>query len=169
MPPLARRELVLEATAGYGKELRLLREVLECRGCREVLEAMDRMGHAMALQGQWAKFSGASKALVLRSACRGLRKGRVLEIGSYCGYSALVLASQGAMVTTLELDCVLAGIARCVFCVAQVAVRLWTGHARRVLRLAPLAEGYELVFMDRWGSQYTQDLVPRWVEAQRRC
>ncbi|CAE8646904.1 unnamed protein product [Polarella glacialis] len=102
---------------------------------------------------------------------RGTR-GSVLEIGTYIGNSALRLAATlpGVHVTTLELDPVLVAIARSLIAFAGLAacVDVWTGHSKLLIpRLSKVvASGhssvrpcFNAVFMDRWGSQYDEDLA----------
>ncbi|CAE8614970.1 unnamed protein product [Polarella glacialis] len=102
---------------------------------------------------------------------RGTR-GSVLEIGTYIGNSALRLAATlpGVHVTTLELDPVLVAIARSLIAFAGLAacVDVWTGHSKLLIpRLSKVvASGHSSVrpclnaiFMDRWGSQYDEDLA----------
>ncbi|CAJ1341882.1 unnamed protein product [Effrenium voratum] len=171
LPPLA-RSLLASANSiqaqPYAKELALLAKVISADpGPNNVLQAMDSYGEELGEAGSWAKFAGGSKAQALLAAARGAAKssGAVLEIGTYCGYSAVSLAAAtSATVTTLEMDPVLVAIARCVLAQAGLAqkVRVWTGHSQRLLprmkeRLSQTA-GFDVIFMDRWGSQYPEDL-----------
>eukprot|EP00435_Cladocopium_sp_Y103_P010516 s4187_g2.t1 len=177
LPPLARSMLAAVQKAdqlsrtGYGKELLLLRHVLKGEpGSENTLQAMDSCGEELGDMGLWAKFAGGGKAATLCAAAAGARvAGEILEIGTYCGYSAVSLAAAGAQVTTLEMDPVLVGISRCVVAHAGCShlVRVFTGHSRLLLprlkrgegsRFSTAKAGYDLIFMDRWGAQYPEDL-----------
>lgn len=173
IPPLARSTLApvqadqLFSRTGYGKELLLLRHVLRAEpGVENTLQAMDSCGEELGDMGLWAKFAGGGKSATLRAAAAGAGGREMLEIGTYCGYSAVTLAAAGAQVTTLEMDPVLVGISRCVVAHAGCShlVRVFTGHSRLLLpRLERLSRpgakaGYDLIFMDRWGAQYPEDL-----------
>ncbi|CAE8602827.1 unnamed protein product, partial [Polarella glacialis] len=87
-----------------------------------VAEAFDAFGRDLGSSGSWAKFAGGSKAAALIAAMRAGPPADhsdtfgVLEIGTYCGNSALRLAAAlpGVRVTTLELDPILVAIARAI-------------------------------------------------------
>ncbi|CAE8646069.1 unnamed protein product, partial [Polarella glacialis] len=163
----------------YQRELALLRHVLctaETGNPAAAAQAVDGFGQELGAQGAWAKFAGGSKAQALLAAvCGGPpsedRTAGVLEIGTYCGNSAMRLAAvlPGIRVTTLELDPVLVAIARSLVAFAGLAaaIDVWTGHSRLLIprlhsRLAALSGQhpfFSAVFMDRWGSQYDEDLA----------
>ncbi|CAE8628135.1 unnamed protein product [Polarella glacialis] len=94
----------------------------------------------------------------------------VLEIGTYCGNSALRLAAAlpGVRVTTLELDPILVAIARAIVAFAGLwgIVDVWTGHSglliprlKRRLVDDPTHKRpcFSAIFMDRWG--YDKDMA----------
>lgn len=157
----------------YAKELRLLRYILASvrpeDGCpRQVCDAMEGLGKKMwASQSLWSKVAGASKAAVLCSALRGAPSERsVLEIGTYCGYTSLhmAMALPDVAITTLEVDPVHAVVARNVFALAGVLHRIdvWIGHSNYLLGRIACQRGmssFSAVLMDRWGSQYHEDLA----------
>eukprot|EP00434_Breviolum_minutum_P034216 symbB.v1.2.030276.t1/scaffold3393.1/size57804/2 len=163
LAPLRHHDLFSKSTK-YGKELFMLRHVISTNGgIQQVLGALDLSGKDLVRSGLWAKFAGGPKSSKLCATARGTSGvGEILEIGTYCAYSAVSLAAEGAKVTTIEMDPVLVGISRCVIAHAGVApnVRVLTGHSRLVLpRLQrSQSDGYDLIFMDRWGSQYPEDL-----------
>jgi len=79
----------------------------------------------------------------------------------------MAVALPGVHVTTLELDPVHVAVARVVVALSGEADRVdvWTGHSKHLLsRIAAgragsgLGRGFGAIFMDRWGSQYTDDL-----------
>lgn len=133
----------------------------------------------------WLKLAGGVKAHVLAASLHGggvrssVFGGKFLEIGTYCGYSALRLAMtlpKGSQIETLELDPVFAALARCILAFAGVNnVRVWTGHSADTLPMlaqlwypdgrkfgehvkssVPLP--FDAVFMDGRGSRFEQDL-----------
>lgn len=160
--------------AAYGKELRLLLRVLELGAAgggdaASVCEAMEAFGdEEWAARRSWSKVAGGPKAALLCAALRGAPGGGgALEIGTYCGYTAVRMARAlpGVRLTTLEADPVHVVVARNVVLFAGLAQRLHvrTGHSRQLLeRIAAQnrgASGYSAVFMDRWGSQYHEDFA----------
>ncbi|CAJ1443527.1 unnamed protein product [Effrenium voratum] len=147
----------------YQKEVALLRHVL--RSCSAgdgaaVEEAMDSFAGRLGAAGGWAKFAGGTKAEVLLRAAAGAQGGAVLDVGAYCGGSALRLARRAAgEVVALELDVVLSAIARVLLTFAGVRVRLLTGHTRQLLPRLRQPGGFAAVFLDVWGSQYAEVLA----------
>ncbi|CAE8660151.1 unnamed protein product, partial [Polarella glacialis] len=143
-----------------------------------VAEAFDAFGRNLGSSGSWAKFAGGSKAMALLAAMRAGPPAHqsdtvgVLEIGTYCGNSALRLAAAlpGVRVTTLELDPLLVAIARTLVAFAGLcgAIDVWTGHSglliprlkRRLVERSPTLQSrpcFSAIFMDRWG--YDKDLA----------
>lgn len=160
----------------HEKEIRLLAHVLSNAlpgNPTAVCEAIESFGNeALAPRGQWLKVAGGDKAAVLLDAVR--RKGgagdatpRVLEVGAYCGYSAIVMAtalpSDLCGVTTLEADPAHVIIARCVVAYAGLsdAVKVRTGHSRDVLPQLKneAADAFDVVFFDQRGARYREDLL----------
>ncbi|CAE8624273.1 unnamed protein product [Polarella glacialis] len=161
----------------YHRELALLRHVLDTAQPGDpasVAEALDAFGRNLGLKAgsKWAKFAGGSKAKALLAAMKGgppaapgiSDTSGVLEIGTYCGNSALRLAAAlpGVRLTTLELDPLLVAIARTLVAFAGLcgAIDVWTGHSELLIpRLkSRLLEQpthkcacFSAIFMDRWG------------------
>merc|ERR1712125_295647 len=131
--------------------------------------AMDRLAEEDWQSSQsWSKTAGTAKADVLCNVVQcAAEDGRVLEIGTYCGYTsvAMALALPDLLITTLEYDPTHVLVARNVLLLAGLAqrVNVWTGHSRHVLaRLAgerQCSGEYAAIFMDRWGSQYYEDFL----------
>eukprot|EP00439_Symbiodinium_sp_Y106_P013867 s550_g1.t7 len=168
---------ITRASSSYRKELSLLRRALhvEPNSPDAVLEAMVDFGQELGEAGAWAKFAGGSKAQSLLAALRGAAPSRtagppeVLEIGTYCSYSAIsIVTASSAQVTSIEIDPVLVAIARGIIAHAGLStrVRVWTGHSRLLLPLLmkrrwqerPTAPWFDAMFIDRWGTQYPEDL-----------
>lgn len=170
--PLPRASAIPPGTP-YSKELRLLAYVLEKAtpgDPRSVVDAVERFGkEVLNPGGQWLKVAGDAKAVVLTSAMRGKPKeGSILEIGCYCGFSAIqmAMAIPDVRIVTLEVDPAHVVIARNVIAFAGMAHRIdvWTGHSKDLLTRIPDryggADKFKVsgVFMDQRGSRYNEDL-----------
>jgi len=155
----------------YSKELRLLSHVLANarRGdAASVCRAIETFGEdVLGPSGQWLKVAGGNKADVLEAAVQKAPKGgSVLEIGTYCGYSAIrmAMARPNTRIVTLEVDPAHMVIARNVTAFAGLAhvIDVWTGHSKDLLhRLSDRYDGRLklcAVFMDQKGSRYDEDL-----------
>jgi len=171
--PLSSRDWGVPAGTPYAKELRLLNFVLERArpgDAASVCEAIEKFGkEVLNPTGSWLKVAGDSKAVVLVAAVRlGPPRGSVLEIGTYCGYSALqmAIALPGVRIVSLEVDPAHMVVARNVVAFAGMAhvIDVWTGHSKDLLprlparyeRSGPLL--FRAVFMDQRGSRYEDDL-----------
>jgi catechol O-methyltransferase len=172
----------------YSKELRLLQYVLAnaCGGdVNAVCAAVESFGELM-LPGtnHWLKVAAGAKAEVLiRAAQSAPASGLVLEMGTYCGYSAARLAATlqaktrkldacfapyCPQVVSLEVDTVHAAIAENLLAFAGCAhvVEVLTGHSEDVLpwlvsRMKTMKGGsltVDMVFLDQRGSRYDADL-----------
>ncbi|CAK9093841.1 Catechol O-methyltransferase [Durusdinium trenchii] len=147
----------------YQKEVALLRHVLrfaQFGRANEVEEAMDSFGGELGAAGGWAKFAGGSKADVLLHAVSGAPTSSILDVGAYCGGSALRLSRRfaGAHVVAIELDPTVAAMAKVLLSFAGLSsrVELRTGHSRQLL--PQLKHRFGAVFLDLWGSQYAEVL-----------
>ena len=158
------------ASVPYAKEFGLLAYALSQRyqgNAAAVCEAMESYAQeVLGASGVWLKMAGGAKAYVLVAAmCRAPPGRRVLEIGTYCGYTAMRMATAtpGARITTLELDPIHVLIARkCLaFACLDASVHVLTGHSKDLLpRLANRlgAPDFGTVFMDQRGSCKVSDL-----------
>lgn len=162
--------------APYEKELRLLHHVLEHATAGDpssVCTAIEDYGEVLlGPSRQWLKVAGGSKAQLITAAGRGAPcNSDVLEIGAYCGYSALRLSNAlpDARVATLEVDPAHALIARNVVAFAGLGpprLTVWIGYSRELIpRLSahyarPERQGvFGMVYMDQRGSRYDEDLA----------
>jgi len=158
----------------YAKELRLLAHVLATAqpgDAASVCDAIERFGEdVLSAEGRWLKIAGRAKADVLKvSVEQAPDRGSILEIGTYCGFSALrmALAKPDTRIVTLEVDPAHMVIARNVVAFAGLAhcIDVWTGHSKDLLHRLPARykEGPPLsfcaVFMDQRGSRYDEDLA----------
>ncbi|CAL1136618.1 unnamed protein product, partial [Cladocopium goreaui] len=131
----------------YAKEIRLMEHVLETatEGDPEsVCNAIETFGLKIAGSKGWLKVAAGDKAKVLVTAARSASN-LLLEIGTYCGQSAIRLAAtRRAKVVTLELDPIHAIIARTLVAFAGLSAYI---------------EAFDFVFMDQRGSRYEEDLA----------
>ncbi|CAE7539339.1 ogdh [Symbiodinium microadriaticum] len=166
------------AARSYHREVSLLRRVVDKAlpgDVSSILGALNDFGEEL----EWAKFAGGSKGEAIVAAVRGAlpfhtasRNLGILEIGTYCGNSALRMASAlpGVLLTSLELDPVYVAIARCLLGFAGLSdqVKVWTGHSHLLLptlkaRLQhssadPESLRFGALLIDRWGTEYDEDL-----------
>eukprot|EP00931_Biecheleriopsis_adriatica_P116713 TRINITY_DN92321_c0_g1_i1.p1 TRINITY_DN92321_c0_g1~~TRINITY_DN92321_c0_g1_i1.p1 ORF type:complete len:419 (-),score=76.54 TRINITY_DN92321_c0_g1_i1:42-1262(-) len=164
----------IAAGTPYSKELKLLAHVFETAEAGNpvsVCEAIEHFGEGVLNPaGQWLKVAGRHKATVLAKSMKLCpRGGSILEIGTYCGYSAIRMANAlpGARIVSLEVDPAHVVIARNMIAFAGLAhmVDVWTGHSKDLLPRLPARYGgpekFKLcgVFMDQKGTRYDEDLA----------
>lgn len=164
----------------HEKELRLLAYVLSHAPAGDpnaICGAVEVFGQeVLAPTGQWLKVAGGEKVQVLfdslsAAAGEGGRCCKVLEIGTYCGYSAIRMATMRSAIRiiSLEADPAHVAIARCLVAFAGLShvISVRTGHSQDVLpalvaeerRLATIdREGFDLVFFDQCGARFASDL-----------
>lgn len=157
----------------YAKELRLLDHVLQRArpgDAASVCEALEDFGESvLGSSGEWLKLMAGAKAKILLAAAAGAPPGGdVLEVGCYCGYSAirLALALPHVRIVSLEVDPVHVTVARNLVALAGLwqRVEVCTGHSRRLLPRLPWRgtggqRQFSVVFMDQRGSRYEEDLA----------
>eukprot|EP00747_Dinoflagellata_sp_TGD_P125647 gnl/TRDRNA2_/TRDRNA2_174188_c3_seq1.p1 gnl/TRDRNA2_/TRDRNA2_174188_c3~~gnl/TRDRNA2_/TRDRNA2_174188_c3_seq1.p1 ORF type:complete len:492 (+),score=81.51 gnl/TRDRNA2_/TRDRNA2_174188_c3_seq1:267-1742(+) len=161
----------LPVAGGHEKELRLLEHVVgaaQVNSAEAVCAGIEHFAsEVLALEDQWLKVAGGAKAEVLADAVSAAPAGeQILEVGTYCGYSALHLASTrpGVRIVTLEVDPLNVAIARNLIAFAGYShlIDVWTGHSEDLLPRVSARYGGRLkfcaVFMDQRGSRYTADL-----------
>jgi len=144
-------------------------DAIEAFGRKNLSRPYGGAGGRARHEGQWLKVAGGDKAEVLAMAVR-LAPGsgqRILEVGTYCGYSTLrLLAAAGpdARVVTFEADPGAVMVARNIveFAGLAHAVDVRTGHSEDTLpELARVvgSTSFDVVFFDQRGSRYTADLM----------
>lgn len=123
-----------------------------------VLRTMD----AFARQRRWLQNVGPVKGAILLQALRDADARRVLEIGSYCGYSATLigeyLAGKGGQLTAIEISRRNAGIAREVTGHAGLASIVTIRRGTLESEIASLAGPFDVVLLDHWKDVYLPDL-----------
>jgi catechol O-methyltransferase len=164
-----KRHLLVHWQAGDGREEKLARYVLANArpgDAADAIRAIDRFAYTRSFLIN----VGDEKGEILDGAVRRARPRRVLELGTYCGYSALRMASTApeAHVFSIEFNAANADIARRIFTHAGVGARitvivgtLGDGGAT----IAALRDGHgfstgsiDFVFIDHAKDAYLPDL-----------
>lgn len=124
-----------------------------------VLATIDRY----AREEHWLMNIGPDKGPLVQELAGRLPPGaRILELGAYCGYSAIMFAStfgEDVAVTSIEPDAAAVACCRQNAEIAGLADRIEFIEAASSDALATLdAEPFDLVFLDHWKDLYKQDL-----------
>lgn len=120
-----------------------------------LLQELDRETHQRMVAPRM--LSGHLQGKLLKLLTRMIRPKRVLEIGTFTGYSALSIAAgleEGSLLHTIEVDDELESLAQSYFDRSTVGekIRLHIGSA---LEIAPtLGEEFDLVFIDGDKREY---------------
>ena len=129
-------------------------------------EALARIDHDTHVQNYyWHMCSGHLQGRLIKMLTRMMRPRRVLELGTFSGYSALCLAEgladDDCLVDTIEINDEQEDFIREHLALSPYSnrVRLHIGDARDIV--PTLGERYDLVFMDANKRQYVEyyDLV----------
>jgi len=125
---------------------------------QDVLRTLDRF----AREERWLMNLGPDKGpLITELAHRLPANARVLELGAYCGYSAIMIASAlgpGARITSVDInpDAITGARANVETAGLSDQVTFIEGPSTRVI--ATLEGHFDLVFLDHWKDLYKQDL-----------
>ena len=164
-----KRQLLVHWQAGDGREEKLARYVIASAHPGDpagAIRAIDRF----AYEKSFLINVGDEKGEILDGAVRRARPKRILELGTYCGYSALRMASAApdAHIVSLELNPANADIARRIFVHAGVSARITVvvgtlgdgGATRAALRGRHGfgAGSVDFVFVDHAKDAYLPDL-----------
>jgi catechol O-methyltransferase len=170
-----RRQLLVHWQAGDGREEKLARYVLANARPGDVADAI-RAIDRFAYDKSFLINVGDEKGQILDAAVKRARPARILELGTYCGYSALRMAAAApdAQIVSIEFNPANADIARRIFAHAGAGARitvvvgaLGDGGAT----IAALRDRYgfsagsvDFVFVDHAKDAYLPDL--RRIEAE---
>uniref|UniRef100_A0A8C3CDC0 catechol O-methyltransferase n=1 Tax=Cairina moschata TaxID=8855 RepID=A0A8C3CDC0_CAIMO len=160
------REKITNFIMNQSKEQRILNYVLQnaVRGdpC-SVIDAID----TYCSQKEWAMNVGNEKGLILDKTVEEINPSVALELGTYCGYSAVRIArllKAGARLLTVEFNPEFAAIAKQMieFAGVQDKVTLIEGPSEEII--PQLKKKYEVdtldfVFVDHWKDRYTPDTI----------
>ena len=131
----------------------------------ELLKRLNRHTHLYHLRPRMC--SGHLQGRLLKMLMRMIRPQRVLELGTFTGYSALCLAEglmPGAEVHTIEIDDELEDFIRDYFAQSEAGSRI-TLHIGDAMQVLPQIEGdFDVVFIDankRNYLEYYEMVLPR--------
>jgi catechol O-methyltransferase len=175
---LGMRHLLKDWQVGDGREERLAQYVLARArpgDAADAIRVIDEFGY----QKSFLMNVGDEKGAILDEAVRRAQPKRVLELGAYCGYSALRMAAAApeARITSVELSAANAEICRRVWTHAGVADRVTAvvgtlGDGGRTVARLKEAHGFsegsiDFVFIDHDKKAYLPDLLllldQRWL------
>ncbi|XP_006768890.1 PREDICTED: catechol O-methyltransferase [Myotis davidii] len=151
---------------GDSKEQRILRHVLQhavAGDPQSVLEAID----TYCSQKEWAMNVGDKKGLIVDAVVREQRPSVLLELGAYCGYSAVRmgrLLAPGARLLTIELNPDYAAITQQMldFAGLQDRVTVIVGASHDIipqLKKKYDVDTLDMVFLDHWKDRYLPDTL----------
>ena len=86
---------------------------------------------------------------------------RVLELGAYCGYSSIMIASTlgaAARVTSIEINKDAVASSRANVEMAGLSDQITFVHGPSSKMISTLEGRFDLVFLDHWKDLYTPDL-----------
>jgi catechol O-methyltransferase len=124
-----------------------------------VLAALDRFGrdHSFLMN------VGDRKGEILDDEVRRKRPALALEIGAFCGYSAVrigrLLREWGGRLISLEANPRNAAVARAMVELAGLGDVVEVRHTRAEEAIPSLGAPFDLVFLDHWKDLYLPDLV----------
>ncbi|XP_058388153.1 catechol O-methyltransferase isoform X2 [Diceros bicornis minor] len=163
-------ELVLQSLhnwlTGDKKEQRILRHVLQHAVAGDPQSVLDTID-AYCSQKEWAMNVGDKKGQFLDAVVREQRPSVLLELGAYCGYSAVRMARllpPGARLLTLEINPDYAAIAQQIldFSGLQDRVTVVLGASQDIipqLKKKYDVDTLDMVFLDHWKDRYLPDTL----------
>jgi len=138
--------------------LRYARQHATAGDPNSVLASLDRF----ARERRFLMNVGDEKGLVLDEAVDGLAPGaRILELGCFCGYSAIRMARRlgaAGRVVSLEVNPRSVEVARAMCELAGLGGRIEVLHGSASERIPRLDGTFDLVFLDHWKDLYRADL-----------
>ncbi|XP_060166368.1 catechol O-methyltransferase isoform X1 [Globicephala melas] len=151
---------------GNSKEQRILHHVLQhavAGDPQSVLDAID----AYCSQKEWAMNVGDKKGQIVDAVLREQRPSVLLELGAYCGYSAVRMARlllPGARLLTIELNPDYAAITQQMvdFAGLQDRVTVVVGASEDIipqLKKKYDVDTVDMVFLDHWKDRYLPDML----------
>jgi catechol O-methyltransferase len=123
-----------------------------------VLAALDRFGR----ERSFLMNVGDRKGEILDAEVRAARPARALEIGAFCGYSAVriarLLREWNGRLVSLEASPLNARVAREMVELAGLAPYVEVRHGKAEEAIPTLGAPFDLVFIDHWKDLYLPDL-----------
>ncbi|XP_078277388.1 catechol O-methyltransferase-like [Rhinoraja longicauda] len=157
-------EKVAMLMTGTSRENRILQYVMQnaVQGdAKSVVENIDKY----CREKEWAMNVGDEKGAILDRVLEETNPSTVLELGTYCGYSALRIIrvlKPGARLMTVEFNPINADIARQIFHFAGVEekVEILEGASQDIipqLTRQHKVDTVDFVFLDHWKDRYQPD------------
>ncbi|NXE72039.1 COMT methyltransferase, partial [Cochlearius cochlearius] len=160
------REKIINFIMNQSKEQRILNFVLQNAVRGDPCSVMDTIDKYCS-QKEWAMNVGDEKGLILDKTVEEVSPSAALELGTYCGYSAVRIArllKAGAHLLTVEFNPEFAAIAKQIieFAGVQDKVKILEGPSEEII--PQLKKKYEVdtldfVFLDHWKDKYTPDTI----------
>jgi catechol O-methyltransferase len=139
-----------------------LADAVEREAPRGDVDAVLRVMDAFARQRRWLMSMGPQKGAVVTEAMQDATIRTVLEIGTYCGYSALLAArhlpARGGRLVTLEISRRNTAVARRVIAHAGLTAVAEVRNEVLGQAIASFTSPFDLVLMDHWKGEYLTDL-----------
>ena len=111
---------------------------------------------------RWLMSVGPEKGpLIQEMASRLGNEAHILELGSYCGYSSILIASAfgpDCTVTSIDISEDSVASARRIVDVAGLSDQITFLHGASTDRIATLEGSFDLLFLDHWKDLYKTDL-----------
>jgi len=124
----------------------------------DVLRTLDQF----AQQERWLMSVGPKKGPLIKELAQRLpANARILELGAYCGYSSIMIASAfgpQARITSIEIDRDAVASSRANVEFAGLSDRITFVHGSSTKMIATLEGRFDLVFLDHWKDLYKTDL-----------
>ena len=124
-----------------------------------ILAALDDF----AINHEFLMNVGPEKGPLLEASVRDLKPGaRVLELGCFCGYSAILIGNalpEGATLTGVEVHDKSVAVASSIVEFAGLADRVSIRHGSSTDVIGTLRHPFDLVFLDHWKDLYKPNLL----------
>jgi catechol O-methyltransferase len=124
----------------------------------DVLRTLDRF----AQDERWLMSVGPKKGPLIEELAQRLpANARILELGAYCGYSSIMIASAfgpEARITSIEIDKDAVASSRANVELAGLSKQITFVHGASSKKIPTLQGRFDLVFLDHWKDLYKSDL-----------
>uniref|UniRef100_UPI00398E3EBF catechol O-methyltransferase A n=1 Tax=Pristiophorus japonicus TaxID=55135 RepID=UPI00398E3EBF len=149
---------------GTSREDRILEFILQNAVKGDVKSVVDKIDK-FCWEKEWAMNVGDVKGAILDKVLEEVNPSTVLELGTYCGYSALrmiCVLKPGARLLTIEFNPATANIAKQIFRFAGVEgkVEILEGSTEDIipqLKQQHEVDTLDFVFLDHWKDRYQAD------------
>jgi len=164
-----KKQLLVKWQVGDGREEKVAQHVLATARPGDLADAINAIDR-FAYEQSFLINVGDEKGAILDAAVKRARPKRILELGTYCGYSALrmALAAPGAHIYSIEFNAANAEVARRIFAHAGVASRVTVvvgtlGDGGATIEALRERHGFaagsvDFVFVDHAKDAYLPDL-----------